>query len=307
MEAVRQNPRLYSPEWFTHRALSGLRKIGDDSWDYSDSLLLYVPGSDDEYEAVQEIDTPYHTLITAPERKSLQDIAPEIVNELSNTFEYVDMGPGTEHKEQFIFDAAKEQGKQILYRPTDISDKYLQLSTAYASNQGLKVEPIKSSFEELPEKLNEVTNQRFVSLGLTYGNYNPPEILELLKEVAGKEGVAFINAQIRERADMEAIKNIYAEAAPALVAAKIRMLGLDPEKDISESEVTDEVKIWYTLSNSSAALEAKGMKVGDRLLVFQSLRPTLERLKSNIAKVFPDYKLLDNGESFVGALLFAAK
>lgn len=293
----------YNPEWFKERAISGIRKLGEGSWDYSDSLLLYVPGSDDEYEAVQEIDTPYHKLVTVPERKYLKDIAPEVVKELPDKFQYIDLGPGTEHKEQFIFDAAKEQGRELTYQPVDISDKYLQLSTEYASAQGLNVRPSKSSFEELPEKLGSETNPRFVSIGLTYGNYNPPEILKLLKRLAGERGTVFINAQIRERTDIGAIRNIYADVAPGMVAAKIRLLGLDPETDISHIEVTDEVKVWYTLGSSSPILEEKGISAGSRLMVFQSLRPSLEKLEADISKVLSNYRLLDTGGTFIGAIL----
>lgn len=302
MESHKQEMQPYSPEWFKNRALSGLRHLQDGSWNYSDSLLLYVPGSDDEYEAVQETDTSYNKLVTVPERKYLENIASDVVTELPEKFEYIDLGPGTEHKEQFIFDAAKDEGKNLVYRPIDISDKYLSLSTDYALAQGLSAKPLKSSFEELPEKLGLETDPRFVSIGLTYGNYSPAEILDLLKRVAGEQGTAFINAQIRERTEMEAVRSIYADVAPAMVAAKIRLLGLDPEKDISDIEVTDEVKVWYTLKNPSAVLESKGIRAGDRLLVFQSLRPTIEKLEEDVSATFADYKVLDTGDAFVGIL-----
>lgn len=266
-----------------------------------------MPGSDDKYEAVQETDTPYNKLVTVPERKYLMDIAPEIVGNLPDTFEYIDLGPGTEHKEQFIFDAARNQKKQFVYRPIDISDKYLQLSAEYASGQGLNVRPLKTSFEELPEKLGAETNPRFVSIGLTYSNYDPHKVLTLLDTLIGEEGAAFINAQIYERSDIEAIRKIYAEVAPVMVAAKMRLIGLDPEKDVADLEVTDEVKAWYTITNPTPELEAIGVKKGERFLVFQSLRPTLEKLERDIAAVFPDYKLLDKGGSFVGAVLSKRK
>lgn len=293
----------YTPEWFEKRAFSGLKRIKDGNWDYSDSLLLYLPGTDDKYEAVQETDTPYHKLVTAPERRYLEGIAPQIVRELPDRFEYIDLGPGTEHKEQFVFDAAKDAGKGMLYRPVDISDRYLKLSSEYAAEQDLEVSPIRSSFEELPGKLGVEATPRFISLGLTYGNYNPTEVLNLLKELKGAEGSVFINSQIQERTDMDAIRNIYAEVAGSMAAEKIRLLGLDPDVDIAEVEATDDVKVWYTLRNTSPKLESLGISAGDRLLVFQSLRPSLESLEKDISALFPDYRLLDTGEPFVGAIL----
>jgi hypothetical protein len=303
MESLNREKPKYGPEWFKDRAFKGLEKIGEGQWDYTDSLLLYQLGSDSEYEAVQEVDTPYHKLITAPERSYLEGIAPSVVNDLPENFEYIDLGPGTEHKEQFIFDAAKEFGRNFVYRPVDISDKYLKLSTEFASEQGITTLPLKSSFEELPQKIGDAGTPRFVSIGLTYGNYEPEKILPLLKSLAGENGTAFINAQIFERTDMEAMRQMYAGAVESLLVQKIALLGLDSEKDIADREVTDEVKVWYTLKNSNPKLEAKGVKAGDRLLVFQSIRPTLDSLEKSVAEVFDDYKILDTGESFVGVLL----
>ncbi len=60
---------------------------------------------------LQREDDPYAKLITEPERAYLQSIADDIVAELPDGFEYIDLGPGTAHKEQFIFDAARKAGK----------------------------------------------------------------------------------------------------------------------------------------------------------------------------------------------------
>ena len=303
MESLKGKEALYGQEWFQKRAFESLKDLGEGRWDYSDSLLLYVPGSDEKYEEVQETDTLYHRLITAPEREYLQGVAESVVSELPNGFEYIDLGPGTEHKEQFIFDAAKNQSKAFVYRPVDISNRYLQLSTEYANQQGLPTDPLKSSFEELPIILGRESQPRFVSLGLTYGNYEPAEILSLLKELIGENGTAFINAQIRERVDIEAIREIYEGVAESMAAAKIRLLGLDPEADIAEREVTDQIKVWYTLKHSTPQLESKGVKAGDNLLVFQSLRPRMALFEEALQKEFPRHKVLDEGGSFVGALL----
>ncbi len=41
----------YSEAWFRERAFNSLKKMGDNTWDYSDSLLLYSPGAaEDSYE-----------------------------------------------------------------------------------------------------------------------------------------------------------------------------------------------------------------------------------------------------------------
>jgi len=167
----------------------------------------------------------------------------------------------------------------------------------------MKRRPIKAAFEELSEILDAEEDPRFVSIGLTYSNYEPSEVLSLLKTIMGESGAAFINAQIRNRVDIEAIRDIYAHVAYSMGDAKLRLLGLEPERDIASTMVTDEVKVWHTLKNSNLELIAKGVIAGDSLLVFQSLRPSLETLTEDVSKIFPNHQLLDTGETFVGVLL----
>jgi len=292
----------YDMDWFKSRAISSLKKIGNNTWDYSDSLLLYLPGGEEAYEEAQETENPYYSIVTTPEKAYLQKISTDILNELGKDFEYIDLGPGTEHKEQYIFDEAKIQNKTFKYCPVDISDRYLKLSNNHAEKQGVKTRPIRASFEELSKILDSKSKNRFVSIGLTYTNYNPREILELLKEIAG-DGKIFINAQIRERVDTEALKTIYSQAAIGMISPKIQLLGLGPINDSSSVEVTDEVKIWYTVKDLNPILESHGVAVGDKLLIFQSLRPTLDNLRADISKEFEKYQLLDTGDLFVGAIL----
>lgn len=292
----------YDKTWFRERAFSQIRRINNNEWDYSDSLLLYLPGHDAVYEEVQDTDSPYHEIVTAPERHYLQSVAPRIAEILPLDFEYIDLGPGTEHKEQFIFDELKKQGKSFDYLPVDISERYLSLSERHAKEQGIEVHPIRSAFEELPELLDNNRQSRFVSLGLTYCNYNSENILRLLKAICGTNGNIFVNSQIRDRIDMVKLRSIYQAVAIGMVSPKLGLLGLEPGKDVSDAEVTEEIKIWYTIKNINTALEEKDIKPGDRILVFQSLRPTLDDLQRAISAEFDDYELLDTGESFVGVV-----
>lgn len=302
MENLKNEQPLYTKEWLKERAFSSLEKIEEGVWDFSDSLLLYNPKGAEEYVSLQEEDTPYSRIVTTPENEYLKEIATRIVDELPNQFEYIDLGPGSEHKEQFFFDAAKEKQKEFLYTPVDINEDFLKFSDKHVSSQGIRTKPLRASFEELPEKLGDVNTSRFVSLGLTFSNYTPEKILRLLKSIAGEKGYAFINAQMRDRIDMKELEKTYAEAYKAY-DSKIELLGLNPQEDISSRETDDSIRVWYTLKNSNEKLEEKGIVNGDKLLVFQSLRYDKESLEKEIAAVFPNYTLYDTGKSFVGALL----
>ena len=302
MEALKSN-ELYSLEWFKNRAFKSLKKLGEGVWDFSDSLLLYAPGTEEEYEAVQQVESPYHKLVTQPEREYLEGIASTLVSELPSEFEYIDLGPGTEHKEQFIFDAAKQQNKKFTYAPVDISEKFLAQSSGYASQQNISTHPYRVPFEELPARLKSMGVPRFVLLGLTYSNYEPQAILDLLKILAGEEGFVFINSQIRDRVNMDEIKKIYKDNVYGMSKSKLQLLGLDIETDVSEIATDDGVRVWCTLKRSTPELERLGMVAGARLLAFQSLRTTKESLEKDIAAIFPEHKLFDTEAPFIGALL----
>ena len=301
MESIRTK-EIYGEEWFKKRAISSITRIDNTSWDYSDSILLYLPGHDETYEYVQSSENQYNEIVTSPEQKYLDGVASKITEILPVDFDYVDLGPGTEHKEQYIFDELKKQGKHFNYHPVDISERYLEYSSNHAEVQGIKTSPIRSSFEDLPDKLSTTGRNRFVSLGLTYSNYNPSKILSLLKNIRGEKGNIFVNSQIRDRINIDKLRSAYEEIVVDILVPKLKLLGLNIETDLSDIEITDEIKVWYSIKNLNEELEQKGVSLGDRILVVQSLRPTLNSLNDDISKEFDDYELLDTGESFVGVI-----
>lgn len=291
----------YDQEWFKNRAFNSLRKISDGIWDFSDSLLLYVQSGSEVYEQLQEVDTPYFNLVTKPEREYLQSIAKDIADILPDNFEYIDLGPGTEHKEQFLFDELRKQGKTFTYIPVDISDHFLDIAESHITKQGIPVRRMKASFEELPELLGKPTIPRFVSLGLTFSNYTPQDILKLLSDIAGENGYAFINTQIRDRVDMGELQKVYQDDAAHLIDDKVRLIGLDPVQDITPRLADDRFRVSFFILRSNKHLEDIGIKSGDKLIVFQSLRSTMESLENELSDY--NHKSFDTGSSFIGTII----
>jgi len=291
----------YNQEWFKNRAFKSLRKISDGVWDYSDSLLLYISSGAEVYEQLQEVDTPYFKLVTRPEHEYLQSIAKSVVDVLPNNFEYIDLGPGTEHKEQFLFDELKKQGKTFTYVPVDISDHFLDLAESHTSKQGIPVRKIKASFEELPELLGNPLMPRFVSIGLTFSNYAPQDILKLLKNTAGKNGYIFINAQMRDRIDMIELQKVYQDDGMHLADEKVKLIGIDPIQDITPRLADDGFRVSCFVLRSNKVLEDIGIKNGDKLIVFQSLRYTKDSLENELHNF--SHESFDTGSSFIGTVI----
>lgn len=303
-ELLQPPKEKYSESWFKDRAHSSIKPIAPGVWDFSDSLLLYVNSGDEGYESMQETDTPYNKIITKPEREYLSAIAAAVARELPDNFDYIDLGPGTEHKEQFLFDELKRLGKKFTYIPVDISEHYLKLSREHAVNQNIPVISQRSSFEELPQELKNRTAPRFVSIGMTFPNYDHRILIKLLGDIAGKNGYAFINAHMRDRVDMDAVKNMYGDDGVLQVALKkVALLGLDPQNDTTDNHADDGVRIWSTIKKTTPKLEQLGVHPGDKLLIFQSLRYTKDSLKKSLNETDVSYQLFDTGASFVAMLL----
>lgn len=291
----------YNEQWFKDRAFSSLEKISEGIWDFSDSLLIYIGSGDAIYEQLQEVDTPYFRLVTKPEHEYLKLIAKNIADTLPNNFEYIDLGPGTEHKEQFLFDELKKQNKSFTYVPVDISDHFLQMAESHATSQGIPVRKVKASFEELPEVLGDLTIPRFISLGLTFSNYAPQKILELLANIAGTNGYVFINAQMRDRVDMIELQKVYQEDAVRLVDDKMRLIGLDPVQDITPRIADDGFRVSCFILRSNKDLKDLGINSGDKVIVFQSLRYTKESLEFELSNY--NHESFDTGSSFIGTII----
>lgn len=299
---MKESQEIYNQTWFKNRAIQGLKKIEEGVWDYADSLLLYISSTAaNTYEQLQDVDTPYFALVTKPERAYLESIAKQIADMLPSHFDYIDLGPGTEHKEQFLFDELKKQGKTFTYIPVDISDHFLEIAQVHAVEQGIAVQVMKTSFEELPVRLDGRAVLRFVSLGLTFSNYDPIEALTLLTSIAGQHGWIFINAQMRDRVDMAALQKVYQDDAANLADEKLRLIDLDPDVDVSPRIVDDSFRVWCTVQKTNPLLEEIGIKAGDRLMVFQSLRYTKDQLEAILGSV--DRTVFDTQSSFIGSII----
>jgi hypothetical protein len=294
----------YNLEWFKNRALSSIHKNDDGSWDFSDSLLLYLPKGAAEYESLQEEGTPYFQLVTRPEREYLEKIATQVATCLPDHFEYIDLGPGTEHKEQYLFDALKTLGKKFTYIPVDISEYFLKLAQQHASAQGIDVHPVQASFEELSQKLIKSAVPKFVSLGLTFSNYEPRILFELLSKIAGEKGIIFIDAHMRDRTDMAKLREVYDIDARGIVTSKFDLIGIEASKGVADIRTDERIQVQCVIKEPGPLLNSKGVKTGDTMLVFRSLRYTKESLENEIKKIYKKYKLFDTGAPFIGALLW---
>ena len=300
-----KKPEIGSQEWFKKRAIEVIEfsKEGE-YWDYSDSLITYSPQVIKEYQRAQEIYKKYGEIVTNEEHKFIKSISHDVINELPSEFIYIDLGPGTEHKEKYFFDEIKQQGKDIIYRPVDINKMMLKEAISFAESEGFIVNPIHDSFDKVYKYVQGENRYKFISLGLTFINYKIEDISSILKRIVSSNGSTFITAQIRERIDIETVKQAYAEIggfSKKLFDIKMSLVGVSPSDYIYE--VDDRIRAWCTIKNPSDLLISKGVKPGDRFLLFRSIRYSENELRELLKKEF-DVKYFDKKDnSFIGCLL----
>ena len=291
-------------EWFRNKALASITKIEEGVWDYSDSSVLYTPQFSSLYEEVQKDaeHNGYKKKVTDEETLFIETIASTIIKSLPNNFAYIDLGPGTEHKEKFFQDAILAQNKNALYVPVDVSEQMLNIANDYAKNRGFKTYPLHQTFENLDVDLQDLPNvYRFVSLGLTFTNYEPKKILKILNKIIALNGSLFITAQLRERVNMSEIQKIYSEVIATMLPNKLNLVNVNFEQDIANIEVTDGVEIYARLKNISPELKAIGVQSGDKLLLLRSYRYELKELKETLKGYEVEY--YDEGGQFAGCLI----
>lgn len=292
----------YNREWFRKRAFISLEKINHNYWDYSDSLLLYSFEGQGAYELAQDDNSPYFKLVTKDEHQHLKSIVKDVANILPQKFEYIDLGPGTENKESYFFDEFKKQDKDFLYIPVDVSSYFLDIANKSARKFNVDTKPIQISFEELPDTLEKHILPRFVSLlGLTFSNYQPSKILDLLHSIAGKDGYILIDTQLSNRVNLQELKIVYQKYVAPACDEKIRLLGLDPKKDVSERIADEQIAITCSVVNINKNLKDKGLEIGDKIKIFQSFRKTKSDFENDL-KDF-DYTIFDTGNSFLSAMI----
>jgi len=101
---------------------------------------------------------------------------------------------------------------------------------------------------------------------------------------------------------MKKVRETYARQAMPLGVSKLNLLDLKLD-DIKDIKVNDKVEDWFTIKHPSELLIKKGVKSGDKFLAFRSLRYTMDELKKEIPRVFPNYSIFDTEGPFVGFLL----
>lgn len=314
-----RQPFIGSQAWFESEAKRSYAKIHEGYWDFSDSALIYNEKGMAEYIASQKQSTEYSQEVTQVEHRAIKNMAPEICQTFANKFlglkeenkshnllpfQFIDLGPGTEHKEKYLFDEFEKMQAKFKYIAVDVSDAALKSAEEYAKSLNIPAKTIHNRFDNVEAMKQELdSTAKFFSLGTTFLNFEPSEIINKMLNLCGEKGAVFITSIIRDRIDMAAAQHAFeAPEFQRLFKAKLGLLGLS-ENDCGDVEVNDKIEVWMTVINPTNVLLAKGMNPGDKVLLLKTPRYSIKQLE-DVVREYADYQLFDTDEPIVGMLFW---
>lgn len=296
--------KVESDTW-VQSAKEALVKAGDNVWDYSDPILLWNPKGVAEYQTIQR-EASYKDNVERGERKFLHQIAGDVAKQLSDNFVCVDLGPGTGEESALFLSEIQANGKQVKeYVGIDISEAMLLETQARMTIAGIDNTQLKQmSFEEGLSQVRSLPESKLITvLGLTLFN-SGIQGLDVVTNHLRNQDKAFLDVQPRERIDMENLKRTYTEPATLdFHNAKLELIGLKLGESADNLTVDDNMEFSVQVTKLNPFLEERGVRVGDKIILARSYRPTLEEVINYFEKDGFRVDVFDDGGEFVGVMV----
>lgn len=170
--------------------------------------------------------------------RQLNEVSKKVKNIVSDTFDYISLGPGSGRKDIQILKSALKPIGEYWYYPIDISYHLLCCAmknvTGEFDDSRLKVKGIKANFTAL-ERLKFVYNYRhskhvFSLLGNTLGNYEESELLNNLSLAMNDEDLLIIEVNNIEGLLTANHPKYIDDNYSSFILEPLRSLGICPQK-----------------------------------------------------------------------------
>ncbi len=253
----------------------------------------------------------FSTQLHEPTEKLIDKYRTDILKDFTGKVEFYDLGPGLPSKSIPLLKELQKSKKEFKYIPVDISTSFLKIASDEVSKIGVESNPINCLFEDLHKHIDLSSKvDRLFFIGLTFNNYRPNKILNLLRELCEPNGVCLIITEYFTKDKIESIlvpyKDKYAEQFNFLA---LELVGLNKNS----------LQYFTAFRNQRIEMGFKltaDIKVGDSILqkgisimTAISYRYTRTSLTNNIRRYFKHftYYEMDNGTtlSLVAFKLYA--
>ncbi|MDP2600890.1 MAG: L-histidine N(alpha)-methyltransferase [Deltaproteobacteria bacterium] len=267
-----------------------LRKVGPNLWELTEPHLLYL----DDEQAVgylklmqdQSYSKSFHNETVQLIENHLNDLFPSGERSIS----LIDLGPGYPDKALPMAKFLRNKNTEIYYYPVDVSLKYLDLAKEEMAPFCKGVFPINALFESAYEQMPKDAYERpvFVMIGLTFMNFPGSSILQLLKQLARRQGggwAIFATELITPQNQIDGILNAYrGETMGEFTFGPLRHLGFNYDRSTFEPIYENHrVEHRFTIEE-----EMPGVPIlkGDMVVTAISYRYSLDEITNILHKNF---------------------
>jgi len=204
----------------------------------------------------------------------------------------IDLGPGYPSKTFPIIDDLKKQKKEIEYWGVDINQHFANIAKRTMLKRGISHSFSKIiSFEVTADALKKSgTNcQKLIIIGLTFMNFEPGYILNILKSCAsGEKDVCLTAVECADNAKPLILMKPYkTKEVERFLFIPLSFLG------VKESEVSynvefhaQRIEMFFIFNKVPPLLKEKGIKEGDKIITAISYRYTTKQYQDLLRSRF---------------------
>jgi uncharacterized SAM-dependent methyltransferase len=239
-----------------------------------------------------------------PFLKAIEENINRIFNAAPKYVDFIDLGPGYPNKSAPLIQHFITIHSRIRYIPVDISQYFLDTTVEYFKDWGIDIIPLNLLFEELPETLTEIgvddkEAMRVVNIGFTFNNFNPDNILNLLKKLFLDNTVIIIATQIIDDTRVnESLEPYRSNKADKFNFKMLELLGFN-RKDFEYAVryTNHRIEMGYFAKCDISLDEIGTIKKGDHLVTSISYRYEEKSLIGYLKKYFSDIDVISDKDT----------
>ncbi len=263
--------------FMVRRAKDHFRKIEADLWDYSDSILMWNKKGVEAYISLND-HTHYSMQTAYPEKKLLDACIPIISKIISPSTIFIELGPGTAEKTVDFLKKILSKSHTGLYYGVEISKTMAKIASQTLSKNNIEGEIIIDTFDGALSHLQTQQNKFVFSLGFTLFNEGMSG-LQHIKTAVAHAGTAFFSVEIKDRLDMQKMEHAYCgqETIP-FHQSRLELIELTYGDHVSDLRLEPSCSVSVKVQKLNSFLLNAGAKIGDRIIIGKSYKPTMQEL-----------------------------
>lgn len=269
-------------------------------------LLFLTEGQVDSYLTFDDSED-YKEGMHDAETNLIKQNVEKFLSYLGDDVRFVDLGCGEGKKSIEIIEAAKAQGKEVVFYPVDISEKFLDIAVENAKKAEIETYPLQKDFMKPHEIFTELKEggQKFIYLGANFSNFDSDLILGTISEALEEGDVMYFSLQINKGDTAKIVSEYDNDIMNDYCRKTMAPLGFQPENMGCHARYNDEtgrIEVYFEIKSLPEGLEDSPLEVGDEVIIYTSFKPTLEKF-TEIARKYFEGEVVSNEEgSYAGFL-----